>query len=216
VSTGEQVLGESAGIRAPYRVIPNGVEVASPTPDRTHARRRLELDDAPLVVCVGRLSRQKGQDVLLDAWPHVRAAIPAARLALVGDGPDRRRLADRASDDVRFVGAVANVGTWIAAADVVAIASRWEGMSFTMLDAMSAGRSVVSTDVSGAPDALRPEAIVEREDAPALAEALARRLRDNELRVEEERTNRSTVEASFDLRTTCERTADLYAELTRR
>ncbi|WP_233102532.1 glycosyltransferase, partial [Streptomyces flavofungini] len=48
----------------------------------------LAADDALWVVCVGRLCRQKGQDVLLRAWPTVAARVPGARLVLVGDGPE--------------------------------------------------------------------------------------------------------------------------------
>lgn len=220
VSVGERTLGERAGIRGPYRVIPNGVDVGAvpvaSTIERGEARGRLGLADGPLVVCIGRLSRQKGQDVLLDAWPRVRAAVPHAQLALVGDGPDRDRLVERSPAEVRFPGAVHDVREWLAAADVVAIPSRWEGMSFTMLDAMATGRSVVSSNVPGARDVLEPDALVEPEDALVLAAALSQRLRDPDLRAREERANRARIADSFDIRLAFARIAALYAELSRR
>ncbi|MFD9880407.1 glycosyltransferase [Streptomyces alboflavus] len=69
-------------------------------PDGLDASRTV---DAPWVVCVGRLCRQKGQDVLLRAWPTVAARVPGARLVLVGDGPDAEAL--RASLDEAGLGA---------------------------------------------------------------------------------------------------------------
>src|SRR5437867_3183664 len=75
VSEAERRRGVEQGVRAEWRVIPIGVDLdafppASPD-ERSAARRRLELEERPTVVCVGRLCRQKGQDVLLDAWPRV-------------------------------------------------------------------------------------------------------------------------------------------------
>ncbi|MGA4801649.1 glycosyltransferase family 4 protein [Streptomyces lavendulocolor] len=95
VSEAERRRGEHAGVRAPWSVIHNGVDARRFTagPGRAAARAALGLPPtAPLVVCVGRLCRQKGQDVLLDAWPAVLARVPDARLVLVGDGPEAEAL----------------------------------------------------------------------------------------------------------------------------
>ncbi len=59
----------------------------------TQVRDRLGIpQDAPVVVCVGRLVRRKGQDTLIKLWPELRRRFPEARLLLVGDGPQRSRL----------------------------------------------------------------------------------------------------------------------------
>src|SRR5205823_10470818 len=134
VSEDELRRGRSMRIRAAYRVIRNGVDLEAFRPagadDRRAARVRLGLDpDRPLVVCVGRLSRQKGQDVLLEAWSEIERAVPGAGLALVGDGSERRALEDAASGNVMFAGAQPDVRDWLVAADVVAQPSRWEGTS---------------------------------------------------------------------------------------
>jgi glycosyltransferase involved in cell wall biosynthesis len=148
-----------------------------------------------LVVCVGRLSRQKGQDLLLAAWPAVAAEVPDARLALVGGGPDEGDLRAVAPAGVSFVGVSAEVPSWLAAADVIALPSRWEGMSLSMLEAMAAGRSIVSADVPGAREALGAGAgVVPVEDVRALSQALLRRLTDASLRENEERTARRIAE----------------------
>ncbi|MYW34882.1 glycosyltransferase, partial [Streptomyces sp. SID2119] len=89
VSESERRTGQQAGITARWSVIHNGIDLDRFRPggqaDRTAARASLPLLDgvdpqAPLVVCVGRLTRQKGQDVLLDAWRRLR--VPGARLVL--------------------------------------------------------------------------------------------------------------------------------------
>ncbi len=187
VSEVERRDGLAAGVHAPTSVIRNGVAVerfaADGPSDRAAARRELGLPlDAPLAVCVGRLCRQKGQDVLLAAWPGVRAASPQALLALVGDGPDAAALRSAAPPQVRFAGDVADPRPWYRAADVVVLPSRWEGMALAPLEAMATGRAVVLTDVPGAAECLPPgqvgEAIVPRQDPAALARAVTAMLLD--------------------------------------
>ncbi len=75
-------------------------------------------DDAPLVVCVGRLCRQKGQDLLLHAWPDVVRAVPDAHLVLVGDGPLGPRLRAAVPPQTHFAGHSADTAVWYAAADL--------------------------------------------------------------------------------------------------
>lgn len=80
VSVQERADGVAAGVSADWAVVPNGVDVRHYAPaDRRAARIALGLDlHAPLAVCVGRLCRQKGQDVLLAAWPEVLRTVPQA------------------------------------------------------------------------------------------------------------------------------------------
>ena len=219
VSEAERRRGEELGIHGAYRVIPNGVDLAGFSPaspdDRLAARERLGLSEAPLVVCVGRLSRQKGQDVLLAAWPAVRARVPDAQLALVGEGPERDRLQRSAPPEVVFAGKRTDVQDWLAAADVVAAPSRWEGMSLALLEALARARPVVASDTPGAAEALgrAAGAIVPVEDTQALADALAQRLLDPALASAEGREGRTRVERHNDLRRALDGVAALYAEL---
>ena len=219
VSDAERLRGEEHGIRARWLVVPNGVDLdafsEASAEVRAAARRGLELGDGPLVVCIGRLSRQKGQDVLLEAWPAVSARVADAQLVLVGDGPDASDLRRRAGHGVRLVGHREDVDEWLAAADVVALPSRWEGMSIGMLEAMARGRSIVATDVPGALEALADDAgaVVPPEDPAALADAIAVRLLDRELAAAEGRRARERAEQAYDLRTTTARIAEVYGEL---
>ncbi|MFD5799139.1 glycosyltransferase [Streptomyces diastatochromogenes] len=227
VSEAERATGVSAGVRAAYAVIPNGIDLDrfspapatpsfSPAPDRAALLPALD-PAAPLVVCVGRLCRQKGQDVLLRAWEQVLRAVPGARLVLVGDGPDRATLAERAHPSVHFTGAVADPVPWDRAADLVVLPSRWEGMALAPLEALACGRPVVLTDVDGAreslPPALAARCLVPPEDPEALAGTVAALLPDAPLRASLGDQGRRHVRSTHDVRHTAERVADLYRVL---
>jgi glycosyltransferase involved in cell wall biosynthesis len=170
VSAAERDEGIAAGVRARrWEVVPNGVDLARFTP-------LPKEDGVPRVVCVGRLSRQKGQDVLLAAWRMVD--VPGAELVLVGDGPERETLSRDLPPSVRLVGRQEDVAPWYASATVVAVPSRWEGMALTALEALACGRPVVASDVTGMREALPPSSLVPAEDPAALAGALTAALRE--------------------------------------
>ncbi|MEV3990083.1 glycosyltransferase [Streptomyces sp. NPDC049837] len=226
VSEAERRRGERAGVRAAWSVIHNGVDAQrfATGPDRAAARAALALPaSAPLVVCVGRLCRQKGQDTLLEAWPAVLDRVPHARLVLVGDGPDAEALhaaAGRttAGHSVTFAGAVADPAPWYRAADLVVQPSRWEGMALAPLEAMAGGRPVVLTDVDGARESLPPghetHCLVRPGDPAALGAALAGLLRRPVLREALGRRAQQHVLRRFDVRRAGAAIADVYREVT--
>ncbi|MFV0135924.1 glycosyltransferase [Streptomyces sp. HMX87] len=215
VSEAERRTGVRAGIRGKWAVIPNGID-----PDRFRpAARPVAAAEtrAPLVVCVGRLCRQKGQDVLLAAWDRVLERVPTARLVLVGDGPDREQLRAAAPGSVRFTGPVTDPAHWYRAADLVVLPSRWEGMALAPLEAMACGRPVVVTDVNGAREALPPplvpHCLVPARDPSALADAVAGLLLDPPLRASLGRQGLAHVRAARDVRLTAEAVAEVYRQL---
>ncbi|WP_067793413.1 glycosyltransferase [Actinomadura formosensis] len=184
VGAGELSEGMAADVQGAYRLVRNGVDRRRFTPAdgtaRLAARARLELAaDVPLAVCIGRLTRQKAQDVLLAAWPAVTARCPSALLAIVGDGEDLERLRRERVPGVRFVPAVADPRDWLAASNLLVLPSRWEGLPLTALEALAMGRPIVGTDVPGISEIVRPGlgALVPVEDPAALAEEIATRLR---------------------------------------
>lgn len=219
VSEGECQKGKSQGINARWRVIPNGIDpLGFPEPASQHQdslRQELGLPSAPIVVCVGRLCRQKGQDVLLRAWPWVKDSLRSALLVLVGDGPSREELEKGAQEGVIFVGHQTDVRPWLTAADMVAIPSRWEGMSLVMLEAMACGRCVVSTDVPGARDALSEGAgiVVPIENERDLASNISKLLVDPRAAVTIGSNARRRVQESYDFRLTEQAMAELYREI---
>ncbi len=155
VSESEAEHGRSQGL-APRRrvVIPNGIDPVD-APHPVDARITLDLPlTGPVVGFVGRLTRQKGVDLLLHAWARVVAAEPDAVLVLVGDGPERETLltlADRLElgRSVRFVGERSGVAA-MPAFDVFCLPSRYEGFPYVLLEAMQLGIPVVTTTGAGA------------------------------------------------------------------
>ncbi|MEW2044621.1 glycosyltransferase [Streptomyces sp. NPDC005476] len=221
VSEAERTTGVRARVAGRWSVVPNGIDTERfhPAPVGTVRASLLPgLDPAaPLVVCVARLCRQKGQDVLLAAWADIAAKVPAARLVLVGDGPDGERLRSRAPESVLFAGAVDDAVPWYQAADLVVLPSRWEGMALSPLEALACGRPVVVTDVDGAreslPTALAPLCLVPAEDPAALAGAVTGLLRDPLLRESLGHQGRRHVLSTHDVRRTAEAVAGVYREL---
>lgn len=134
-----------------------------------HVRRRLGIaEDAPVVVCVARLVRRKGQDTLVRIWPEVSARFPGAVLLLVGDGPERARLERMVArrglhGSVRFAGSVPwdEVPAYLGAADVFAMPCRnrrlgleVEAFGIVFLEAAACGLPVVAGRGGGVRDAL--------------------------------------------------------------
>ncbi|MFE0461612.1 glycosyltransferase [Kitasatospora sp. NPDC058965] len=225
VSEQERADGEAAGIAADYTVVPNGVDLRHYAPaERRAARLSLGLDlSEPLAVCVGRLCRQKGQDLLLAAWPTVLRRVPTARLALVGGGPDQAALQDRVRTlpepyRVRLTGDVPDPRPWLAAADLVVLPSRWEGMALAPLEAMAMARPVLLSDVPGAREQLpladREFALVPVEDPAALAAALAGALADPMDCARRGTAARQWVTERHDIRGVVDRVAELYQKST--
>ncbi|WP_327183157.1 glycosyltransferase [Streptomyces sp. NBC_01334] len=221
VSEAERTTGLRARIGGQVSVIPNGIDPERFHPasvDTVRASLLPELNPAaPLVVCVGRLCRQKGQDVLLTAWADIARKVPGARLVLVGDGPDGELLRSRAPESVLFAGAVADAVPWYQAADLVVLPSRWEGMALAPLEALACGRPVVVTDVDGAreslPAALAPRCLVPAENPAALAGAVAGLLLDPLLRESLGHQGRRHVLTTHDVRRTAGAVAGVYREL---
>ncbi|WP_035841748.1 glycosyltransferase [Kitasatospora azatica] len=221
VSEQEQLDGEAVGVEAAFTVVPNGVDLAHYAPaERRAARLSLGLDlSEPLAVCVGRLCRQKGQDLLLAAWPAVLRRVPTARLALVGGGPDAQALAAQARAlpepyRVRLTGDVPDPRPWLAAADLVVLPSRWEGMALAPLEAMAMARPVLLADVPGAreqlPPAQREGGLIPVNDPAALTNALAAALSEPLDCAQRGVAARGWVTGRHDIRTVVARVSELY------
>jgi glycosyltransferase involved in cell wall biosynthesis len=109
--------------------------------------------DVPVIISVGRLVWQKGFDRLLDAFARV-ADYRVVRLIILGEGKLRRQLEHRAdalgiSDCVDMPGQVAQVGPWMAHANLLVSSSNFEGSPGVLIEALAAGCPVVATDCPG-------------------------------------------------------------------
>ena len=154
-------------------IVMNGVDADLFQPrDRAAARAELGLPSGPLALYVGNLKPEKGVHDLLAAWTKVKTGT----LAVVGGGPIAVT-----GERVLAVGPLphAQVTTWMAAADVLVLASHVEGTPNVVLEALASGRRVVATAVGGVPDLITsPELgeLVTPRDPDALAAALTRAL----------------------------------------
>lgn len=172
----------SAGLRADRLDVIENAVAPLPVRNRQRARRRLGLaDDVPVVVCIARLARQKRHDLLIEAWPHVGGD---ALLLVVGDGPTRPELEAAVgsaglSSRVRLLGRRQDVDWLLAAADLAVLATDWEGLPVSLLEAMTVGVPVLASRVGGVEEALGAAAfLVEPGSSRALAEGINALLAD--------------------------------------
>jgi GalNAc-alpha-(1->4)-GalNAc-alpha-(1->3)-diNAcBac-PP-undecaprenol alpha-1,4-N-acetyl-D-galactosaminyltransferase len=158
----------------PRRVVPNPVTVHS-IEGGDVVPSRVEI------VAMGRLSAEKGFDVLIDALARLPARHGGARLRILGDGPLRRELMARAehngvAERVEFVGLVAAPGPWLRAADAFVLPSRYEGYPNALCEAMALGMPVIAADCDFGPRELLRDGedgvLVPPDDPAALARAL--------------------------------------------
>jgi glycosyltransferase involved in cell wall biosynthesis len=115
----------------------------------------LRLPGQPALVSVGRLSHQKGYDILLEAFAMMLVHSPLAQLTIIGDGPDRGKLQAMAvhlgiAGAVHFVGFSNNPIPALYGADLFVLASRYEGFCNAILEALAVGLPVVTTSCPGA------------------------------------------------------------------
>ncbi len=198
-----------------WYVIPPGVAMSAPEPERVR-RLRAELSPRGMVVCfAGRLVGVKGVDVLLRAVSMCRRELT---LVIAGEGPERGRLEELAVElgvegRVRFLGWVEGVGELLAASDVFVLPSYSEGMPMALIEAMAAGRACVVTDI-GLPVANGDTGLVVRAgDAEELAGALDTLAENQELREALGRRAREWVRAEFSWERAAERYLQVFREV---
>jgi len=105
-------------------------------------------DGNPVIVAAGRLTRQKGFDILIKAFAKIKTP---ARLAILGEGPDREKLlalaqAENVTDRLIMPGFIANPTAWLCQSDAFILSSRWEGFGHVIVEAMAAGIPVIATN----------------------------------------------------------------------
>jgi glycosyltransferase involved in cell wall biosynthesis len=181
---------------APHKVgvVYNGVQASFGERRRGHRagmRSRLRLDDATTaVVMVGSLIERKGVGTLLDAVTLLNE--PGWKLFFIGTGEDQASYLARASeaglqDHIEFLGELpaTDLEKVLSAMDILVLPSFVEGMPYVILEAMASSLPVVSTPVFGIPEAAvdgETALLVPPGDAGALASAMGRLIRDDELR----------------------------------
>ncbi|SHF03264.1 glycosyltransferase family 4 protein [Streptoalloteichus hindustanus] len=204
----EQLVGP-LGV-SPARVVRvrHGVEIPP------HPRKPVD-NSPPVVASVGRLTAQKGFDLLLDAVAELCSQGQELRVVIAGDGRDAAALRRRAAGlPVEFVGHCRDVPGLLASCDVFCLPSRREALSLALLEAVAAGVPSVATDVGDHRAALTGAAlIIPPEDRPALVRALARLLREPALRAELGARARERAVRDFAVERMAERTASVLEQV---
>lgn len=207
------------------RVIPNGVDPArlacSDSPAELAAfRRRWARSDERIVLFVGRLVREKGVEVLIDAMPEVLSAYPRAKLVVAGGGP-WDHLATRARQrgvggKIQFAGFVSeDLPRLYAVADVAVFPSLYEPFGIVALEAMAAGVPAVTSDIGGFHEVVRHGVTgvhTWANSTHSLAWGIKRVLGDARLAARLRRQARREVSARFGWDGIAEQTAVVYEE----
>lgn len=203
-----------------------GLDIPSVPPNsREAARVRLEVTgtgSVPLVGFVGRLVRQKGVDLVLQAFAEVRKSHPQSRLVIVGDGSGRRDLEAQVrrlalAENVSFTGWVDHVSSIMPAFDVVVAPSRWEGFGLVLLEAMSHGLPVIASRAGAFPEIVvegETGLLVPSECPEALAGAMVELLNDRRRAAAMGVRGRIRLAESFSVRKMVDATVQLYEQLT--
>jgi glycosyltransferase involved in cell wall biosynthesis len=211
---------------APAAVIPNGVDTGRfRRPEARGPWRRAHgfREDDVLITSVARLEPQKNPEGLIEAFARGLGGSPRCHLLLAGDGSlcaAARRRAERcvAAGRVHLPGVCSDVPELLAASDVFALASRWEGSPVSVVEAMAAGLPVVATAVGGVPELVEDGAtgiLVPPEDPEALGQAMALVVQDAERR---ERMSRAAAARAvrFGLAVMVQAYAELFERAARR
>jgi glycosyltransferase involved in cell wall biosynthesis len=189
---------------------------------RLAVRQKLGIaNDVPLVLAVGRQEPQKGFDVLLNALPRVRSELPEARVVIAGrEGRATAQLFDLVSyhglaDAVTFLGRREDVPDLLAAADVFALPSLWEGAAGTVLEAMALECPIVASRLPTLQETVDESTaeLVTPKDATRLAAGMLTALSDRTLAAARTRAARDRFDQEFTIQVSARRMADLYSRV---
>lgn len=172
------------------------------------------------ILFVGRLAEVKGVPLLLEAFARLRPDHSDATLTIVGDGALRAALeADAAAkglNDIRFTGAIgqAEVAEELAKSSLFVLPSYAEGVPVVLMEAMAAGRPVVTTRITGVPELVEDGIsglLVEAGDVDALTTSIGALLDDPERGIRFGQAGRAKVAAEFDIEGEAQRLGALFA-----
>ncbi len=205
-------------------VIINGVDTVcfSAQKKNESIRKELGIDNKDIVIgTVGRLVPVKNHSMLIEAFAIISRRYSNIKLVLVGDGPLKSELIKLSdsleiSSNVVFTGRRDDIPEILRCMDIFVLSSHSEGMSNTILEAMSSGLPVIATDVGGNPSLVDKDItglLVESEKPGSLAELLSRLIDCPELRIKMGNAGRKRVEQKFSLQAMVKNYENLYMKL---
>jgi glycosyltransferase involved in cell wall biosynthesis len=179
------------------------------------------LEDAPVIGSIGRLVKQKGFSVLLEAARLVLAHFPQVRFVIVGGGPLMEPLKAQACElglegQVIFTGPREDVEELLVMMDLFVSSSLWEGLPTVLLESMAAGVPVVATDVSGSREIIRPGLtglLVPADNPVLLSEAIMSMVTERQRAAAMAERARSEVRTRFSIEIAAKLHTELYIQL---
>ena len=219
-----EIDDELAELNVPFEkriFIPNGVDTevfAPPSSDqKTQLREQLSIPfHATVIVYLGRLVAEKRVDHLLRIWPQIKTAFPETLLLIIGTGSEETLLQGLAGDGVRFTGQIRDSVRYLKAADLYVSPSSTEGLSLSLLEALSCGLPVLATSVGGARDVIQHNVngyLIPPEDLSSLKNGLLTLLGDEALRTKLGQGGRQRIISDYSLDSVADKLSDLYTGL---
>ncbi len=184
VNEHQRRLAVQLGVEVEERTctVPNGIDLSRfEHADRDATRRRLGFNASTLLIgAVGRMEAPKGFPYFIQAIPRVLQRIPSAHFVIAGDGELRSSLELEAqrvgvADRTHFIGFQRDIPNILAALDIFAQPSLWEGLPVSLIEALAAGKPIVASDIEGNREIVDDGVtgvIVPPADSRALADAL--------------------------------------------
>ncbi len=181
----EKEMLEAGFLRSRVIRMVNGVDTKkfSPSVDKSIEKKALHFEGKQIILYTGRLVAVKNINVLLLAFQRSMAAVPNLHLFIIGDGEERSMLETLAADlgiqnNVTFVKWVEDIGPYLRSADIFVLPSQIEGISNSLLEAMSAGLPCIATRVGGSRETLGDGnnfgLLIEPDNVDQLVEAIVR------------------------------------------
>jgi glycosyltransferase involved in cell wall biosynthesis len=214
----DDLLSAKIGRPEQYSVVPPGVEIAASC-SKAEARHTFDLPlDAPTILFVGRLTRIKRPDRLIEAMTLVLTERPDAILAIAGEGDlydETKRLAEPLDTSVRLLGWQSELSNVYPLADLVVLTSDNEGMPVTLIEASMLGIPCVTTDVGSAREVVIDghTGRVVATDSHDIADAILELLSDSEQLANYGSTARRHAEEQFSASRLVADYASLYRNL---
>jgi len=173
-------------------------------------------------VLLARMEKQKGQEYLLKAIPHIIKMIPGFELYLYGKGSlekDYKNLADKLkiSNQVKFCGITKNAAQVLNQMDLFILPSLWEGLGVVLLEAQAIGLPIIATDIPGPQEVIENEKtgiLIPPKDSLAIADAVLRLANDPQMQENIIAKARKNVEENFSLSKMVADYTKLYESLT--
>ncbi|WP_022668843.1 glycosyltransferase [Desulfospira joergensenii] len=208
-------------IRVPNRVtqIYNGVDTGVYRPDGVEADIRSKYNisnSAPLIGIVARLDPIKDHMTLFHAFSIVKKQIPEAKLLVIGDGPQKKILEEKAGEGVIFLGNCPDVPDIMRSLTVFTLTSLNEGISNTLLEAMATGLPIVATRVGGNTEIIAngvAGSLIDPGNPKQLADALLDYLMNEGKRLQHGRMARKTAGSDYSLQSMVEKYEKVYGRV---